>query len=273
MLCRMSKVAFITGASRGIGLACAHRLAREGWSIVIAAKTVEPHPKLPGTIHTAAEELRAHGGQVLPLQCNVRNLDEIDAAAKQTLDQLGRIDAVINNAGALWWKRMDQVPMKRYDLVHEVNSRAAYAVTLAFLETMMEQKSGHVVNMAPPLNTQMIPSKIAYSISKLGMTMQAIGIAEELKDFNIYGSALWPATTIETSASINFSLGERSNWRKPDILADATYEILMHPEKSNGRALIDEPFLREVGYTEFDCYACVPGSTPQRIGWTSTVAG
>lgn len=271
MLCAMSKVAFITGASRGIGLACAHRLAREGWSIAIAAKTVEPHPKLPGTIHTAAEELRAHGVEVLPVQCNVRNLDEIDAAAKATLDKLGRIDAVINNAGALWWKRMDEVPMKRYDLVHEVNSRGAYAVTLAFLEAMKAQKSGHVVNMAPPLNAEMIPGRIAYSISKLGMTMQAIGIAEEFKDFHIHATALWPATTIETSASINFSLGERSNWRKPDILADAAYEILMHPELANGKALIDEPFLREVGYTDFDRYACVRGTTPTRIGWTSAV--
>ena len=268
----MSKVAFITGASRGIGLACAHRLAREGWDIVIAAKTVEPHPKLPGTIYTAAEEVRAHGHEVLPLQCNIRDLDEIDAAAKATLDKFGRIDAVINNASALWWKRMDEVPMKRYDLVHEVGARGCYAVTLAFLPTMVEQKSGHVINMAPPINTQMIPGRIAYSISKLGMTMQALGIAEEFKDLNIYGSALWPATTIETSASINFSLGERSNWRKPDILADATYEILMHPEVSNGKALIDEPFLREVGYTDFDRYACVPGTKPTRIGWTSQVS-
>jgi citronellol/citronellal dehydrogenase len=268
----MPHVAFITGASRGVGLACALRLAREGWSIVIAAKTVDPHPKLPGTIHTAADEVRAAGGEALPLQCNVRDLNEIDAAAKATLDQFGRIDAVINNAGAMWWKRMDEVPMKRYDLMHEVNSRGAYAVTLAFLEQMKQQRSGHVVNMAPPLNTEMIPGRIAYSISKLGMTMQALGIAEEFREYNICGSALWPATTVETSASINFGLGERGNWRKPDILADATYEILMHPEISNGKALIDEPFLRQLGYTDFDQYACVPGTKPSRIGWTSSVS-
>lgn len=265
----MPKVAFITGASRGIGLACAHKLAREGWSIVIAAKTVEPHPKLPGTIYTAAEEIRARGGEVLAVPCNVRDLNEIEAAARATLERFGRMDAVINNAGALWWKRMDEVPMKRYDLVHEVNSRGAYAVALAFLETMKAQRSGHVVNMSPPINTKMIPGRIAYAISKLGMTMQALGIAEEFREYGICGTALWPVTTIETSASINFHLGDRSQWRTPEILADATYEILLHPELSNGKALLDEPFLREVGYTEFDRYSCVPGSSPQPISWTS----
>ncbi len=265
----MAKVAFITGASRGIGLACAHRLAREGWDIVIAAKTVEPHPKLPGTIYTAAEQLREHGGEVLPLQCNVRNLDEIDAAAQATLDKFGRVDAVINNAGALWWTRMDEAPVKRYDLVNEVNSRAAYAVTFAFLETMKKQRSGHVVNMSPPINTKMIPGRIAYAISKLGMTMQALGIAEEFRELGISGTALWPETTIETSASINFGMGDRSQWRTPEILADATYEILARPELSNGKALIDEPFLRELGYTDFERYNCVPRSSPRSISWTS----
>lgn len=265
----MSKVAFITGGSRGIGLACAHKLARQGWDIVIAAKTVEPHPKLPGTIYTAAEELRAHGSEVLPVQCNVRNLEDIERAAEATLERFGRVDAVINNAGALWWKRMDEVPMKRYDLVHEVNSRGAYAVTLAFLDAMKKQGSGHVVNMSPPLNTKMIPGRIAYAISKLGMTMQALGIAEEFREEGICSTALWPVTTIETSASINFAMGDKSDWRKPEILADATYEVLMHPDKSNGKSLLDEPFLREVGYTDFDQYNCVPGSTPKSIVWTS----
>jgi citronellol/citronellal dehydrogenase len=265
----MAKVAFITGGSRGIGLACAHKLAREGWDVAIASKTVEPHPKLPGTIYTAAEELRTHGGEVLPLRCNVRNLDEIEAAAAATLDKLGRVDALINNAGALWWTRMDEAPLKRYDLVHEVNSRGAYAVTLAFLEAMKRQRCGHVVNMSPPINTKMIPGRIAYAISKLGMTMQALGIAEEFREYGICGTALWPATTIETSASINFSMGERSNWRKPEILADAAYEIVMHPEISNGKALIDEPLLRQVGYTDFERYSCVPGSSPRGIPWTT----
>ena len=265
----MAKVAFITGASRGIGLACAHKLAREGWAVVIAAKTVEPHPRLPGTIYTAAEELKAYGTEVVALPCNVRKTEEIEAAARATLEKFGRVDAVINNAGALWWTRMDEAPPKRYDLVHEVNSRAAYAVTFAFLEAMKRQRSGHVVNMSPPISAKIIPGRIAYAISKLGMTMQALGIAEEFREEGIRGTALWPATTIETSASINFHMGDRSQWRTPEILADATYEILMHPDKSNGQALIDEPFLREVGYTDFERYSCVPGSSPQPIAWTS----
>jgi len=125
----MSKVAFITGASRGIGLACAHKLAQEGWNIVVAAKTTEPHPKLPGTIYTAAEELRQHDTDILPAQCNVRDLDSVAHAVAETLDHFGRIDAVINNAGALWWRNMDETPMSKFALVMEVNARGAFAVT------------------------------------------------------------------------------------------------------------------------------------------------
>jgi citronellol/citronellal dehydrogenase len=256
------KVAFITGASRGIGLACAQKLAREGWDIVVAAKTTEPHPKLPGTIFTAAEELRVHGTDILPVQCNVRDVESINAAAAAALDHFGRMDAVINNAGALWWRNMDETPMNRYDLVHDVNARGAYAVTFAFLETLKKQRSGHVINMSPPIDLRMVPGHIAYCIGKFGMTLMVHGLAEELKEYNIYATALWPATIIESSATINFQMGDPSLWRKADILADATYEILMHPEKCNGRAVIDEEFLREVGYTDFDQYKCTPDGTP-----------
>ncbi len=261
----MAKVAFITGASRGIGLSCAHKLAKEGWDIVVAAKTTEAHPKLPGTIFTAAEEIRQHGTEVLPVQCNVRDVESINAAAAATLDKFGRIDAVINNAGALWWRNMDETPMNRYDLVHDVNARGAYAVTFAFLEKMKEQKSGHVINMSPPIDLKMLPGHIAYCIGKFGMTMIAQGIAEELKEYNVCGSALWPATIIESSATINYHMGDPSVWRKADIIADATFEILQHPDKSNGRALIDEDFLKEVGYTDFDQYKCLPESEPIRL--------
>ena len=261
----MGKVAFITGASRGIGKACAMRLAKEGWDIVVAAKTTEPQPNLEGTIFTAAEEIRQYGTEVLAVQCNVRDLDSIDRASKETLDKFGRIDAVINNAGALWWRNMDETPMKRFDLVMEVNARGAYAVTGAFLPTMMEQKSGHVVMMSPPIDLSVVPGHIAYMISKFGMTMIAQGLPEEMKDYNIYGTALWPKTIIESYATINFSLGDPSIWRKADIIADATFEILQHPEKSSGRAVIDEDFLREVGYTDFDQYKCTPESTPMAL--------
>jgi citronellol/citronellal dehydrogenase len=261
----MGKVAFITGGSRGIGLACAKKLAKEGWDVAIAAKTTEPHPKLPGTIYTAADEIRGLGTDVLPVKCNVRDLESIGSAAAATLDHFGRIDAVINNAGALWWRNMDETPMNRFDLVMDVNARGAYAVTEAFLPTMKEQKSGHVIMMSPPVDLSVVPGHIAYMISKFGMTMIAQGITEEFPEYNIYGSALWPKTIIESSATINYGMGDPSIWRKADIVADATFEILQHPDKSKGRALIDEDFLREVGYTDFDQYKCQEDGTPVNL--------
>lgn len=258
----MGNVAFITGASRGIGYACAQKLAREGWDIVVAAKTTEPNPKLPGTIFTAAESLREWGTKILPVACNVRDEASVQAAADKTLETFGRVDAVINNAGALWWRNMDETPLKKFDLVMEVNARGAYAVTEAFLPTMRTQKSGHVINMSPPIDLAVVPGHIAYMISKFGMTMIACGLAEEFADDNIRGTALWPKTLIESFATINYGMGVPEMWRKADILADAAYEILQHPEKSNGKALIDEDFLRDVGYTDFDPYRCVPGGEP-----------
>lgn len=260
-----NKVAFITGASRGIGKAVANKLAAEGWSIVIAAKTVEPHPKLEGTIYTAQAEIEKHGGEVLAVQCDVTKEESIAAAADATITRFGRADAVINNAGALWWKTMDETPTRRFDMVMNVNARGAYNVTLAFLQQMKEQQSGHVIFMSPPINRQLIPGRIAYSISKFGMTFIAYGIAEEFKDYNIYGTALWPATLVESQATINHQMADESQWRKAAIMADATYEALMHPELSNGKALYDEDILRAVGYSDFDAYNCVPGSSPASI--------
>lgn len=268
----MAKVAFITGASRGIGKACALKLAREGWDIVVAAKTAEPNPRLPGTIYTAAKEIGEFGTNVLPVQCNVIDTDSIAEAVNKTLDEFGRIDAVINNAGALWWEPMDKTPMRRFDLVMNVNARGAFAVTSAFLPKMIEQDSGHAIMMSPPIDLRMVPGRIAYSISKYGMTMIAQGLAEEMKGTGIRATALWPKTLVESSATINHHLGEPSQWRKADILADATYEILQRPDETNGKALIDEEFLRSIGVTDFDQYACVEGSTPMVIhdapGWS-----
>jgi citronellol/citronellal dehydrogenase len=261
----MGKVAFITGASRGIGKVCALRLAREGWDIAVAAKSVEEDPRIPGTIHSAAAEIAAYGTRVLPVQCNVRDVDTVQTAARAVLDHFGRVDAVINNAGALWWRPMDETPMKRFDLVMEVNARGAYAVTEAFLPVMKAQGGGHVIMMSPPVDLSVVPGHIAYSISKFGMTMIALGIAEELRPYGIHASALWPKTVIESFATINFGLGEPRFWRKADILADAVLEILNHPDLSNGRALIDEDFLREVGYTDFERYNCVEGGTPLNL--------
>lgn len=261
-----NKVAFITGGSRGVGKAVAHRLAAAGWSTVIAAKTTEDTARLEGTIFTARDEIQeAHGTEVLAVKCNVIEQESVDIAVAETLERFGRIDAVINNAGALWWKNLDETPMRRFDLIMNVNARGAFYVTQAFLPQMRKQKSGHVICMSPPINKGMIPGHIAYCISKFGMTMLAYGVAEEYKADNIYGTALWPATIIESQASKNHELGDPSMWRKADILADATYEILINPDKSNNRALIDEDFLREVGYKDFDRYNCVEGGTPMSI--------
>lgn len=261
----MGKVAFITGASRGIGYACAERLAREGWNIVVAAKTTEPDPRLPGTIYTAAEALREFGTDILPVACNVRDAESIRRAAAQTLEHFGHVDAVINNAGALWWRNMDETPLKKFDLVMEVNARGAYAVTEAFLPVMKARRSGHVITMSPPIDLSVVPGHIAYMISKFGMTMIALGIAEELAEYNIHGTALWPRTLIESYATVNYGMGTPDLWRKADILADATYEILQHPMASNGRALIDEDFLRELGYNDFDHYRCTPDGEPLEL--------
>jgi len=261
----MGKVAFITGASRGIGYACARKLAREGWDIVVAAKTTEPDPKLPGTIYTAAESLREFGTGILPVACNVRDAESVQRAAAQTLEHFGHIDALINNAGALWWRNMDETPLKKFDLVMEVNARGAYAVVEAFLPSMKARRTGHVINMSPPIDLSVVPGHIAYMISKFGMTMIALGIAEELADYSIHGTALWPRTLIESYATINYGMGTPDLWRKADILADATFEILQHPAESNGRALIDEDFLRERGYTNFDHYRCTPDGEPLEL--------
>jgi len=264
----MGNVAFITGASRGIGYACAQKLAREGWDIVVAAKTTEPNPKLPGTIHTAAASLREFGTDVLAVACNVRDADSVQDAARTTLEHFGRVDAVINNAGALWWRNMDETPLKKFDLVMEVNARGAYAVTEAFLPSMKAQKSGHVINMSPPIDMTVVPGHIAYMISKFGMTMIALGIAEEFEAFNIRGTALWPKTLIESYATINYGMGTPEMWRKADILADATFEILQRPEESNGKALIDEDYLRACGYTDFDQYRCSAEGDPLELNST-----
>jgi len=263
----MRKVAFITGASRGIGRACALRLAKEGWDIVIAAKSTEENPRLPGTIYSVAEEVKQFGVEALPVVCNVRDVEQIQRAAAATLEKFGRVDAVVNNAGALWWRNMDETPMRRFDLVMEVNVRGAYAVTEAFLPTLKQQRSGHVIMMSPPIDLRVLPGHIAYMISKFGMTMIALGLAEEMREYNIYATALWPRTLIESFATLNYQMGTPEQWRKADILADALYEILQHPELSNGKALLDEDFLRSVGYTDFDRYACVPGSTPLELSW------
>jgi citronellol/citronellal dehydrogenase len=266
------RVAIITGASRGVGRACALALAAEGCNVVIAAKTVTPNPKLPGTIHTVAEEIAAAHPDVktLPIQCNVRHEEQIEAMVEETMRTFGRVDILVNNAGAAWWYPVSETPARKFDLVMEVNFRASHIAARAVLPHMEQAGFGHILNMSPPLvKPSMSAGKCAYMVSKFGMTYLASAITEEYADKNIAAHALWPVTLIESYATINLGLGERENWRKADILADATVELVARePSAGSGRAWMDEEVLSELaGVTDFSKYACVPGVEPMKIPW------
>ncbi len=263
------RVAVITGASRGIGRALALGLAKAGCHIVIAAKSTTSTDKLPGSIFTVAAEVEALGAAALPVQVDVRDAEQIENMVAKTWERFGRIDLLINNAGALHWSSLLDTPAKRFDLVMNVNARAAFLCCRAVLPAMIERKWGHIVNMSPPLDLSMVPGRIAYSISKLGMTLLSLGLAEEVRPHNIAVNSLWPATIIESQASINHALGKPEMWRKPDILVDCVLRLARkEPAEITGQALLDEDFLRSEGVTDFSGYACVPGATPPRLSWS-----
>ena len=260
------RVAIITGASRGIGRAIALGLAREGCHIVIAAKSVTSSERLPGSIHSVAKEVETLGAQALPIQVDVRDENQIEDMVAQTKAHFGRADVLINNAGALWWQPLLETPPKRFDLVMAVNARAAFLASRAVLPLMIERRWGHIINMSPPINFKMVPGRIAYCISKFGMTLLTQGLAEEVRAHNIAVNSLWPVTIIESQASINWGLGSRENWRKPDILVDCVLRLTQKdPSQITGQALLDEDLLRAEGVTDFSSYACVPGTNPRRM--------
>lgn len=264
------KVAIVTGSSRGIGRAIALGLARAGWDLVIAAKSITEREKLPGSIFTVAAEVEALGRQALPVQVDVRDADQIEAMAQQTRDRFGRIDLLVNNAGALYWAGLLDTPPKRFDLVINVNARAAFLCSQAVLPTMLDQGRGHIINMSPPMDLSMIPGRIAYAISKLGMTMVTIGLAKELSGRGVAVNSLWPVTIIESQASINHAMGMPAMWRKPDILVDCVLRIVQKDATElTGQALLDEDFLRAEEVTDFSGYACVPGTEPPRLSWSA----
>jgi citronellol/citronellal dehydrogenase len=267
------RVAVITGASRGIGRAIALGLARHGCNIAIAAKSTASTERLPGSIFTVAQEIEGLGAKALPLQVDVRDGDQIDAMASRTMEQFGRIDILINNAGALWWQPVLDTPTKRFDLVMGVNARAAFLACRAVLPHMVEGRWGHIINMSPPIDLSIVAGKVAYFISKFGMTLITHGLAEEVRDSNIAVNSLWPVTVVESQASINWGMGKRETWRKPDILVDCVLRLVQkEPTEVTGRALLDEDFLRQEGVTDFSGYACVPGSQPPRLAWFATGA-
>jgi len=260
------QVAIITGASRGIGREVALTLARAGAKVTIAAKSTQESANLPGTIFSVAKEIEALGGAALPVSCDVRKEEDIENVVRSTINKWGRIDICINNAGALWWKKMTETPMKRYDLINEVNSRATFALTSKCLPYMLKQKHGHIINMSPPLDMEMLDGRIAYCISKFGMTLQSHGIGLELKGQGVASNALWPATMVESYATINFELGGPALWRKATMLADACPMIVTEdPNTFTGQALIDEDYMRSRGINDFTKYRCDPTTEPPRM--------
>ncbi len=264
------KTLFISGASRGIGLAIGLRAARDGANVAIAAKTAEPNPKLAGTIYTAAKEIEDAGGKALPLLCDIRNEDQIAAAVAKTVETFGGIDICVNNASAISLTGTEQTPMKRYDLMHQINTRGTFAVSQACIPHLRKavQNGGnaHVLNLSPPLNmeTRWFAPHVAYTMAKFGMSMCVLGMAGEFKKDGIAFNALWPRTTIATAAIQNLLGGETvmKGSRKPEIMGDAAYAIFQQPSREcTGNFFIDDEVLAKFeGKTNLDEYAVTPGA-------------
>jgi len=258
------KTLFITGASRGIGLAIALRAARDGANIAIAAKTSEAHPRLPGTIYTAAAEIEAAGGRALPLIVDVRDVDAIDRAVQATADTFGGIDILVNNASAISMTGTLATDPKRYDLMHQVNGRGTFMTSRACLPYLLKSDNPHVLMLSPPLDLapHWFASHVAYSMAKYNMSLCVLGMAEEFRSQGVAFNALWPRTAIATSA-IEFALTGSDSMRlcrRPEILADAAHAIFLKDARSfSGRFLIDDTFLFEEGVTDFSPYSVEPG--------------
>ena len=259
------KTLFITGASRGIGKAIAVRAARDGANVAIAAKTAEPHPKLPGTIYTAAQEVEAAGGRGLPLLCDIRFEDQIAEAVKKTVAAFGGIDILVNNASAIHLTGTVATPMKRYDLMHQINTRGTFACSQACIPHLAKSDNPHILNLSPPLNmdAKWFAPHVAYTMAKFGMSMCVLGMAEELRPLGIAVNALWPRTVIATAAVQNLLGGEATirRSRKPEIMGDAAHVILTRPAREyTGHFLIDDDVLRSAGVTDLSVYQYEPGA-------------
>jgi citronellol/citronellal dehydrogenase len=259
---------FITGGSRGIGLAIALRAAADGASIAIAAKTADPNPKLPGTIFTAAAEIEAAGGQALALQCDIRDEVAIEEAIKKTADTFGGIDIVINNASAINLTKTDQTPAKRFDLMFDVNVRGTFLTSQAALphlrQSAKDGRNPHILNLSPPLSMKPIWFKnhVAYTMAKYGMSMCVLGMAEEFKRDGIGVNALWPRTVIDTAALQMIPGIDALAGRKPEILADAAHIILNRDAKEcTGNFFVDDLLLASEGITDLEKYSVTPGTT------------
>ena len=254
---------FVSGGSRGIGLAIAMRAAQDGANIIIAAKTAEPHPKLPGTIYTAAAEIEAAGGKALPLVCDIRSEEQVAEAVAKGADQFGGIDICVNNASAISLTPTLQTPMKRFDLMHQVNTRGTFLVSKTCIPYLMKSGNPHILNLSAPLNMEekWFAPHVAYTMAKFGMSMCVLGMAGEFREQGIAVNALWPRTTIATAAVQNLlggdELARRS--RKPEIMGDAAHVILTRPSREfTGNFCIDDEVLESVGVSDLSVYAVDP---------------
>lgn len=258
------KTIFITGASRGIGLAIAERCARDGANIVIAAKSVTEDSRLGGTIHTAAEAVEAAGGQALAVQCDIRDEANVEAAVAQAVDRFGGVDAVVNNASAIFPRGTADTPMKRYDLMHGVNGRGTFLVTQKCLPYLEKSDNPHILVLSPPLDMRgfWFGPHVAYTSAKYQMSLCVLGWGEEFKG-RIAANAIWPRTAVATAAIANVLANDDAmkTCRKPEILADTAYRVLNKPAAEfTGNFLIDDTFLYSEGVTDFDQYAVTPGT-------------
>ncbi len=257
------KTVFVTGGSRGIGRAIALRCARDGANVVLASKSEKPHPKLGGSIHEVAAEVVAAGGKALPLALDVQDAGRFEAVVRQAATTFGGIDALVHNAGAISLTPVEKTPVKLYDRMMDINARAVFVGSQAALPFLKESRNPHIVSLSPPLDFRLkwVAPHSAYTLSKYGMTLLSLGMAEEFAPYGISVNCLWPKTIIATAA-IEFALGGREMFaycRKPDIMADAVREILLTEGRAlTGQTLVDESFLRSRGTTDFDRYAHDP---------------
>jgi citronellol/citronellal dehydrogenase len=260
------KTLFITGASRGIGKAIALRAARDGARIVIAAKTAEPDPRLPGTIHTAAAEIEAAGGEALPLAVDVRDEAQVAAAVEQAATHFGGIDILVNNASAIHPFGVLETPLKRYDLMMDINVRGSFVCAQACLPHLLKSPNAHILSLSPPLNMSQrwLGVHPAYTLSKYGMSLLALGVAEEFRQRGLASNTLWPRTLIATSA-LNIAASDHlERARRPEVMADAAYWILTQDSRQvSGFSFLDEEVLRRAGRADFSGYAVNPQAEPE----------
>ncbi|WP_041732370.1 SDR family oxidoreductase [Conexibacter woesei] len=254
------KTIFISGASRGIGLAIALRAARDGANVALIAKTAEPHPKLEGTVYTAAEAIEAAGGRALPIVGDIRDEAQVEAAVAQTVERFGGIDVCVNNASAINLAGIEQLEMKRYDLMQNINVRGTFVVSKACVPHLRRGTNPHVLTLSPPINLdpRWLAPYTAYTIAKYGMTLVALGLAEELREAGVASNALWPRTLVATAAVQNLLGGDEAmrRARTPDVYADAAYEVLTQPSREyTGQALLCEDVLVAAGVTDLSRYS------------------